>query len=132
MSSSKNSRGKKRRSSGTRAGSSPSGQEKRKQQPSEETKHSKTAGGLLERPAWGGIAALISAFAVIVTIVFFVFDHINQRNQAIAHVEVHHTFRRDSPGMWSIISTVVNRGPAAAHSLQMIYTAKNSTCFSGT
>lgn len=132
MSNSKNSRGKKRRSSGTRVGSSPSGQYKRKQQSSEETTHSKTKGRLLERPAWNGIAALIGVLALIVPFALYAFEQIKQSNEAIAHVEVHHTFRRDSPGIWSIISTVKNRGPATADSLQMMYTSKNSTCFSGT
>lgn len=100
-----------------------------------EERQDKTRGNWLSRklnlllglPLWAGISALIA----VVGLVFFFVDRAGKEHESIAHLSVKHTFRRDAAGIWTVISSAQNKGPAVADSLQMIYTAKNSLCFTG-
>lgn len=81
----------------------------------------------LRHPLWTVLSAVVALSAFVIVLV----DRANEEHESVAHISVTHTFRSDEPGIWSVISSVRNRGPAVADSLQMIYTAKNSLCFSG-
>lgn len=88
---------------------------------------SKTMNWFLGLPLWAGVSGLL---AVLGMILFFV-DKAVKEHESVAHIAVNHTFRRDALGRWSVISSAENSGPAVADSLQMVYTATNSVCFSG-
>lgn len=88
---------------------------------------SKKVSWFLGLPLWAGVAVLVAAISLTLILI----DRAAKEYESIAHISVNHTFRKDAPGMWSVISSTQNSGPAVADSLQMVYTAPNSVCFTG-